>query len=838
MRSGLLPRRLPLILVRYGRRWPRTVLVVALLTWVLAGLLATRVRIDTDLLSLVPKDNEIVSNFSTTVERFGSVDTLLAVVRLDPTKDREPVLAFTDFLAENLRDSDLINWVEYRMEDPAVKAVPLLDRATLFLDPESLDLLLDRLDDEGVKEQAELIRAKLMTPQSLLTKDLIRLDPMSLLPGILTRVKIGGVGLSVDSESGCMIDSGGELLLLLAKPIRPAQDIDFDRQLVAALPEILAASEKLWREEGWEGDVPEVAFTGGYVIAVADTELIVNDAILGLITSLIGVMLIFLLAFRRRAALIYAFVPLMTGLSLTFSFAVLTLGKLNSLTSAFGGLLIGLGIDFIIVLYGRYVEERQAGRSHEEAIDAMGRHTGVGVLLGAVTTGATFYAFLVTDFQGLWELGLVTGTGILLLVAAVFFVLSALLTLLQDRQSSSKRNYLHSFGTEGLCRTSLKYPRFTLVMAALLTLGFGWSALRLEFDDDVRNMRAPDNPGIVVQEEVMQAFGLRFTPMTLRIDGATEFEAMSRARQILPVLEKMVDDGVLASIDTIAEIVPTEQSQRNTISTLIEHEEVLQGLHERFAKALSEVGLNPSPFMEGIDHLKAALSVREPAGLTDLKGTSLEVVVGRYVATYDGGVSTAVFCYPPAGKWLRGAPPELIELTEATPGVVLAGTNVVSAELRRIVWGDAARAAVIGLVLVFILMWADLGSASKAMLGLFPLFVGMVWMLGAMAYFEMQVNLINIFVMTMIIGIGVDYGIHLLHRWQECGGDRESIISTAKAITVAALTTMVGFGSLSMSHYPGLKSVGTAAVLGAGATALLSITVLGVLLDRNRSADD
>ena len=49
-----------------------------------------------------------------------------------------------------------------------------------------------------------------------------------------------------------------------------------------------------------------------------------------------------------------------------------------------------------------------------------------------------------------------------------------------------------------------------------------------------------------------------------------------------------------------------------------------------------------------------------------------------------------------------------------------------------------------------------------------------------------------IFVMTMVIGIGVDYGIHLLHRWEECGGDRESIISTSKAITVAALTTMVG----------------------------------------------
>jgi predicted RND superfamily exporter protein len=88
----------------------------------------------------------------------------------------------------------------------------------------------------------------------------------------------------------------------------------------------------------------------------------------------------------------------------------------------------------------------------------------------------------------------------------------------------------------------------------------------------------------------------------------------------------------------------------------------------------------------------------------------------------------------------------------------------------------------------------------------------------------------NIFVLTMVIGIGVDYGVHLLHRWYESDGDTESLAETSKAIAVAALTTMVGFGSLVLSHYPGLRSVGGAAILGALATAILGITVLPVLL--------
>jgi predicted RND superfamily exporter protein len=64
------------------------------------------------------------------------------------------------------------------------------------------------------------------------------------------------------------------------------------------------------------------------------------------------------------------------------------------------------------------------------------------------------------------------------------------------------------------------------------------------------------------------------------------------------------------------------------------------------------------------------------------------------------------------------------------PDAVLAGPNVISAELRRIVWDDAIAAAILGIVIVFVLMWADLGGPLRALLALLPLFVGMVWMLG------------------------------------------------------------------------------------------------------------
>jgi len=826
----LLPRRLPLVLVRVGRRFPRTVIALSLVTWLVAGLLASRINVETDILSLVPQNNKAVENFKTTIERFGTVDTLLVVVRLGPENDRERDLAFADHLAAGLQAWEMIEWVEYRVDNSIEILEPLLERAVLFMDPADVEGVIAGLDDAGLEERARTVYADLMAPQGLMTKEAIRADPFGLLPRLLSRVRLGGIEVSADPETGVLIDPQGRLLLMLARPIKAAQDLAFNRELVSGLGRKVDEAREVWLGEGWDGEPPAVEFTGGYVVTLDDSELIVSDAVLGMGSALVGVMLLFMLAFRRKVALVYAFVPLATGLGLTFAFGVLVLGRMNSLTSAFGGLLVGLGIDFIIVLYGRYVEERQAGADHAEAIDAIGRHTGVGVLLGAVTTAATFFAFLATDFRGLTELGLLTGTGILLLVVTVFLLLPALLTTLQHRSRRETLHVIQSFGADRLCAAALRRPRIVLIGAALVTIVFAWGAWDLQFDDDIQNMRSPDNQGMKLRTEVMESFGLRFTPMTVRVDGSTEREAITAARRLLPELEALVDGENLADVDTIVDLFPPYEDQVEVLEVLSRNSDATVDLKARFSEAMRRAGLNPAAFADGVDHFEKALALEAPLALDDLGGTLLERMARRYVAEYDGGVSVAIRCYPPAGRWRREAPPALKALVDHHPEAVLTGPNVVSAELRRIVWGDAFRASAIGIVLVFLLMWADLGSPGRSALALLPLVLGMVWMLGVMSFLGLRINFMNIFVITMVIGIGVDYSVHFLHRWFETGGNPEALAGISKAIAVAALTTIVGFGSLALSHYPGLRSVGFAAILGALATAVISITVLPVLL--------
>ena len=177
------------------------------------------------------------------------------------------------------------------------------------------------------------------------------------------------------------------------------------------------------------------------------------------------------------------------GMTMTFGLMGVTVGALNAVSGATAALLIGLGIDFVIVSYGRYVEERSNGRSVADALMIMNGQTGRSVISGAVTTTATFWAFAGTAFVGLRQMGFLTGTGILFCLVSVLFLMPAMLAWSEAHHSKRRREprlYLHGFGTDRLIRFSMRHARAVLAVGAVLTIVLGAIATRIKFEDSIR----------------------------------------------------------------------------------------------------------------------------------------------------------------------------------------------------------------------------------------------------------------------------------------------------------------------------------------------------------------
>ena len=730
-----------------------------------------------------------------------------------------------------------------------------LPRTILFLDAAERQQVLERLGDQALEERAKELRRLVETPQAMALEELLKMDPLGLVEILLERLTASRSGLSLDWTSGYMLSNDHRMLLVLARPRHSPEDIDRNKLLVDAVRVEVAAALGGWPAmvEGQEMPPPEVALGGRYVIALGDDQLIRRDVLINVVTSMVGVLALFLFAFRRFGPLLYAFVPLTCGLILTFGFTYLAFGELNAATSGVAALLIGLGIDFVIVSYARFVEERQAGATLAEGLARMSGSSGRAVIVGGVTSAATFYAFAVTDFTGLREMGLLTGTGILLCMVAVVVLLPALLAAGEDRHSrrrSVPRLYLHGFFSGAVIRRSIAHPRLVLAIGLVLTVAAAVMCGGLQFDDTIQSMRPAGNPGVEVRDEVGRHFGASFDQMMLIIKAPELEEVLELAERATERGRELVAAGELTGFDSVTGILPPLARQQEALEWLEEHRQMVDGERVRasFGAALAAEGLRAEPFERGMDLFAAATGRAAPVTVAELEGSEqMRRLLDRYLRSDDDGWSTVMYLYPPQGKWRREPPPAAVQLAEDLgPRAALTGFNTVSAFFRSLVLTDARLAALVGVVLVALLLWLDYRRLSYTLMSLAPLAVGIVWMLGAMVALGIAMNFMNIFVSTMIIGIGVDYGVHMIHRYRElqaAGRDQlhAGLIETGKAIVLAALSTIVGFGTMSLSHYPGLRSMGAVAILGALSTCLVAITLLpaylGLLRRRDRSGE-
>ncbi len=825
---------LPRALVRLGRRYPKAVLACTAVVIVSGVVLGTRLKFETDVLNLMPRRDPVVSEFRRVLQDFGSLETLLIAVPVDGEERLETSLALVDALAAEMQRSPYLSRVEAHLEDPVRLADTVLRHAVLFLDQQGLEALQERLTPAGLAARASDIRSGLDTPQGMIAKELAIRDPLGFLPLLLSRISRTPSSLKVDFASGYYLSADHSMVLILAKPKGPAQDIDFDHALLSDLgTRIVKVRQQFAAQEAIEPDeVPSVEIGGGHRIALEDATLIKKDIAWNSATSVVGVLILFFLAYRRFATAHYAFLPLATGLALTFIFAAVTLGSLNSATSGFSALLVGLGIDFTIVTYGRYLEGRFAGMAKAEALEAMAVHTGPAVVLGTITTVGTFYAFLATRFVGLQEFGLLTGTGIVFMMLAAFLILPALVTLFDRTAAPPPPSKWLNLGP--VLRWANRHSGWVLAGAAVVTVLAAVALAWLRFDDDVRNLRSPSNQGVAVQERVARAFGLSFNAMMILVNAPDEATALARAQQLGVGLDKLVEEGVVSSYESLANLIPAAASQERSLAWLAAHRELTDParVKKELDSALQAAGLVPGAFAAGSATLDEALRPVDPVTLEVWRGTPVEQVVQRSLRHDEGGVTTVVNVFSPPGKWRREAPPQLIELVRGVPQATLTGVNLVSQRLRHTVWQDAVVAGLLGLVLVIGLLLWDSQSLKAALVCLLPVATGVLWALGVMAVVGYPLNLLNVFVITMVIGVGSDYAIYILYRVRE-GASLETLAQTARAVTLAALSTIIGFGTLITTHYPGLQSMGWMALLGVSFACFTAVVLVPLVVRRS-----
>ena len=832
--------RILLRIERFSRERFKLVFAGSLILFLASIWIGSRIKIESDVLNLIPRGNRQVDTFREALHEFGSIDYLIVLLEAEKDEGPDEIEDFADLYAEKLKSrEDLVLSVEYRFQPDAKFMQLFSENALLFVPPEQLPQIAGKLKDEAIRRQIRENKVALSSPTASIAEGLLLRDPLGLMPLFVDRLLAHRGALKVDLSDGYYLAKDNRTLIMLVKPSHPSQDLAFSRKLLAAAREDAEGVRATLLADGAGGSGTKLRFGGNPAALTEESGLLKRTVVLNGVVAFVAVVLLYWICYRRFAALFYSSVPLLIGQAITFAVAAMVLGSLNSASASLPALLMGLGTDFTILMYARYVEERQAGASVAVATGRMVGETGLGVFTGAITSAGTFYAMCVGSFRGLRDLGFLVGTGVLICAVAILFLLPAMIAwnegVGKTREGKVKKLHLQSLGLEHLIGFSVKHRGFVIAVVAALTIAASALALDLDFDASVDSLRSGDAPSFAVQKEITEKFGASLSYMMAIAEGPNLDEAVRRTHAIEQRLKPFLADGTVGSYESILTYLPLAEQQQQVIAAVREQEAAAFDagrIRATLRAALAENGFREEAFAVYLDQMQRFLAPARPITLDDLEHNGLSRIVERYVHRDAGGVKIVTYLHTTDPKWRRNPPPGLVEALQAgDPGIVVTGTNVVGCELRKIYLHDSRVAVALGLALVALLLWFDFRSLRLTAIALAQVVSGVLMMLGGMKLAGMQINYANAFVATMIMGVGIDYAIHLVHRLEANGGVLdEGVIETGKGVALAAATNVAGFGTLAFGNYPAMRSVGIVALIGSLTCLLTALTLVPALM--------
>jgi predicted RND superfamily exporter protein len=229
------------------------------------------------------------------------------------------------------------------------------------------------------------------------------------------------------------------------------------------------------------------------------------------------------------------------------------------------------------------------------------------------------------------------------------------------------------------------------------------------------------------------------------------------------------------------------------------------------------------------------LSDRELLTWEEVEASPLKNISARFLKPVGESFLSVAYVHLQPGFWSDPRAKDfLATLSESNPRPSLTSSKLVQKELEDLMIRESWRILFLALAAVSLLIYFDFRSWVLTFLSILPVVLACLWTLGIMGFLGIHLNFMNLVVFTMVLGIGVDYGVHVLHRGlQSSPGKLEQELQRVnKGVLLAGLTTLASFGSLVFSAYPGLQSMGAVALMGVGFSLFFALTLVPVLFQK------
>ncbi|QDG52597.1 hypothetical protein FIV42_18195 [Persicimonas caeni] len=864
--TGLLKR---FIAVFFRRIVGRHYLVISALSLLLSGLaiwvIATRWNINSDFKALLPQTSAAYQAMEEVGDRVGSGSALFVVI---DSPDGEANKRFAKVYAEKLRGLPEVALAHYHNDKSFFKKHQLL-----YLDEPDLQKLRDKLADKirDKKRKANPLFVSLGSSDDDDDDELI--DKKQL--------EEKYQDLAHEDYKEYLVSDDGYALTIVVRFVESSTNLEATNRLLNKVKDLGQSLEPSEYH-------PEMAleYGGGLINRQKEYSSILDDVQTSAVFTLVGLFLIIALYFRRLRAISFVLTPLIMSVLWTLAIGFLVYGELTTVTVFIFAILLGLGIDFSIHLLSGYDHARAEGKEPVDALIECYNTTGKATVVGAFTTFVTFLVLSFAQFRGLSQFGQVASVGVMCTLLAMMVVLPALILTVHRFKPHEPSAAGALFGLsmpEWAKETRVRrFAPVLLLLAAGLTTFAAVQSPQLRFEENFRRVGKFTPPWQAAEKkEQKKDPAAEAESQAAHLARKVASQAVQVRSQVDPDTYKP-DRKQKTTGQKYTSAVSGKQSSTPTL-LLFDDPENARQVYEHMSALKREGKLETVrsvasiyAFMPGtLDAQKARMDEIAALGkvIDDDDRSFLDKKERKRVAELDDRVDVEPFSIYDLPTWTKrlfkeagaGAKPAhegeeyafeyTIYVNEAVDHMKGAEARRFLSELQQVkkdtgidfrigsqsyiytamldeIKNDGVVMLSIALIIVFLILAFTFRHPLRGLVAFTPLLLGALWMFGIAAFVGLRLDFFNVIILPVVIGLGVDDGVHFYYHYREKGRGSvgEVLRKVGSAITMTSITSMIGFGGLAVTDYAGLQSIGYLAIIGIATTLLATLLVLPAIL--------
>lgn len=654
---------------------------------------------------------------------------------------------------------------------------------SIFIDSSDYTLIDSLISIEALKKKMFDNYNKLTSPASQFYKNKIRDDPIGISDIVLKRILTFLNDENLKVQDGVLLTADNNTALYNFSVKDHLSDINL----------IIPSIQKIIQKHNKSNKNYEVLLFGSPLVAHDNAQQIKTDTLLTLTLTILLLLILYFIYFRSIIKPIIILLPALFGVLCALLGFSLLKDEISLITIGTGSIVLSISISFGL----HYMIQYNKSNSIIETI----KYISFPLIIGSTTTIVGFLFLTLIDSPLLQELGLFAAL-------CVFGSTIGTLIILPHFKKWSQIKYTSKLLNKTIL-TSNKLENLLFTFIMILTPLMAFFATGIKFDKKIENLNYV-NPNTKKADEFLQNLSKNFTPSNLTYETETNLDNLLFNNEILK--SKLINDRK-SIIDTksskfFSDILPSKSTQLKRIKywqNYWDTKKIIE-LTQNLINAGNQYNFNTNLFLKYTDSIKGKNNL-----LTiDQYKILIDNFLNNYITLNDNKYHATSIIYE-----LNNSKINSNSITRYINNAIIYNRKSLTNHLINTIENEFNKITLITSLLVFLSLLITYGRIEIALISFTPMVITWVWILGIMTLLNIEFNIVNIILSTLIFALGDDFCIFTTDKLQNNYSKKTNEKSTTfQSITLTAITIIIGIGILGFAKHPALKSISGIAIIG------------------------